>query len=71
MSFHAILALTRPTDTNTKKARIAEEIVTTAEVVFAKGMSIPEDKEELEEEQEIWTAQWDHRLVRAGTLRFN
>ena len=71
MSFHAILALTRPTDANTKKARIVEEIVTTAEVVFAKGMSIPEDKEELEEEQEIWTAQWDHRLVRAGTLWFN
>ena len=50
MSFHAILALTRPTDADTKKARIAEEIVTTAEAVFAKGMSIPEDKEELEEE---------------------
>ena len=56
MSFHTILALTHPTDANTKKARIAEEIVTAAEVVFTKGMSIPEDKEELEEEQEMWTA---------------
>ena len=33
-----------------------EEIITAAEVVFAEGMSIPEDKEELEEEQEMWTA---------------
>ena len=56
MSFHAILTLTRPTDTNTKKARITEEIVTVAEVVFTKGMLIPKDKEELEEEQEMWTA---------------
>ena len=46
MSFHAILALTRPTDANAKKARIAEEIVTAAEAVFAEGMLIPEDKEE-------------------------
>ena len=56
MSFHAILALTHPTDANAKKVRIVEEIVTTAEAVFAEGMSIPEDKEELEEEQEMWTA---------------
>ena len=55
MSFHAILALTRPTDANAKKARIVEEIVTAAEVVFTEGMLIPEDKEELEEEQEMWT----------------
>ena len=71
MSFHAILALTRPTDADAKKARIAEEIVTVAEVVFAEGMSIPEDKEELEVEQEMWTARWDHRLVRGGALRIN
>ena len=71
MSFHAILALTRPTDANAKKARIMEEIVTAAEAVFAEGMSIPEDKEELEEEQEMWTARWDRRLVRGGTLRIN
>ena len=57
MSFHAILTLTRPTDSNTKKARITEEIITAAEAVFAKGMSIPEDKEELEQEQEMWMAQ--------------
>ena len=63
MSFHTILALTHPTDTNTKKARILEEIVITAEVVFAEGMLILEDKEELEQEQEMWMAQWDHRLV--------
>ena len=44
MSFHAILALTHPTDADAKKARITEEIVTAAEVVFAEGMSIPEDK---------------------------
>ena len=56
MSFHAILALTHPTDANAKKARIMEEIVTMAEAVFAEGMLIPEDKEELEEEQEMWTA---------------
>ena len=55
MLFHAILALTHSTDANGKKARIAEEIVTVAEAVFAKGMVIPEDKEELEEEQEMWT----------------
>ena len=71
MSFHAILALTRPTDADAKKARITEEIVTTAEVVFAEGMLIPEDKEELEEEQEMWTAQWDRRLVRGGALWIN
>ena len=71
MSFHAILALTHPTDADAKKARIVEEIVTVAEAVFAEGMSIPEDKEELEEEQEMWTAQWDHRLVCGGALRIN
>ena len=71
MSFHAILALTRPTDANTKKARIVEEIITAAEAVFTKGMVIPEDKEELEEEQEMWTAQWERRLVRAGALQIN
>ena len=71
MSFHTILALTRPTDADAKKARITEEIVTAAEAVFAEGMSIPEDKEELEEEQEMWTAQWDRRLVRGGALRIN
>ena len=71
MSFHAILTLTCPTDTNTKKARITEEIVTVAEAVFTKGMSIPEDKEELEEEQEMWTAQWDHQLVCSGALQIN
>ena len=71
MSFHAILALTRPTDADTKKARIVEEIITTAEAVFAKGMSIPEDKEELEEEQEMWTVQWDRRLVHGGALQIN
>ena len=56
MWFHAILTLTHPSDTDTKKARIMEEIITAAEVVFAEGMSIPEDKEELEQEQEMWTA---------------
>ena len=71
MSFHAILTLTHSTDADAKKARITEEIVTVAEVVFAKGMVIPEDKEELEEEQEMWTAQWEHRLVCAGALRIN
>ena len=71
MSFHAILALTRPTDADAKKARIAEEIVTVAEAVFAEGMSIPEDKDELEEEQEMWTARWDRRLVCAGALQIN
>ena len=71
MLFHAILALTRPTDANTKKARIVEEIVTAAEAVFTKGMLIPEDKEELEEEQEMWTAQWECRLVCAGALQIN
>ena len=71
MSFHTILALTRPTDADAKKARIVEEIITVAEVVFTEGMLIPEDKEELEEEQEMWTAQWDCRLVRAGALWIN
>ena len=71
MSFHAILALTCPTDADTKEARIAEEIVTMAEAVFAKGMSVPEDKEELEEEQEMWAAWWDRRLVCAGALWIN
>ena len=71
MSFHAILALTRPTDTETKKARIVEEIVTMAEAVFTKGMLIQEDKEELEEEQEMWTARWDCRLIHGGALRIN
>ena len=71
MSFHAILALTHPTDTNAKKARIAEEIVTTAEAVFAKGMLIPKDKEELEEEQVMWSTQWDCRLVHGGALQMN
>ena len=71
MSFHTILALTCPTDADAKKTRIAEEIVTTAEAVFAKGMLIPKDKEELEEEQEMWTAQWDCRLVRGGALWIN
>ena len=51
--------------------RITEEIVTTAEAVFAEGMLIPEDKEELEEEQEMWTVRWDHRLVCAGALWIN
>ena len=71
MSFHAILALTRPTDADAKKARIAEEIVTVAEAVFAEGMVIPEDKEELEEEQEMWTVWWERRLVYAGALWIN
>ena len=71
MSFHAILALTRPTDADAKKARIAEEIITMAEAVFTEGMSIPEDKEELEEEQEMWTARWDRTLVRGGALQIN
>ena len=71
MSFQAILALTRPTDADTKKARIVEEIVTAAKVVFTEGVSIPEDKEELEEEQEMWTAWWDRRLVCAGALQIN
>ena len=56
MSFHAILVLTPPTDADAKKAKITEEIVTMAEAVFAKGILIPEDKEELEEKQEMWTA---------------
>ena len=33
MSFHTILTLTHPTDTDAKKARIAEEIVTAAKVL--------------------------------------
>ena len=70
MSFHAILTLTRPTDADAKKARIAEEIITVAEAVFTKGMVISEDKEELEE-QEMWTVWWEHRLVRAGALWIN
>ena len=56
MSYHTILILTHPTDTNAKKARIMEEIITKAEVVFTEGISIPEDKEELEQEQEMWMA---------------
>ena len=71
MLFHTILTLTRPTDADAKKVRIAEEIVTVAEAVFTEGMLIPEDKEELEEEQEMWTAHWDHRLVRGGALQIN
>ena len=34
-------------------------------------MSIPEDKEELEEEQEMWTVWWECKLVHAGALRIN
>ena len=71
MSFHAILTLTHTTDTDAKKARIMEEVITTAEAAFTKGMSIPEDKEELEEEQEMWTTRWDRRLVCAGALWIN
>ena len=71
MSFHTNLTLTHPTDADSKKARIAEESVTAAEVVFTKGMLIPEDKEELEEEQEMWTAQWDCRLVCGSALQIN
>ena len=71
MSFHAILALTCPTDADAKKARITEEIVTAAEAVFAEGMLIPEDKEELEEEQEMWTVRWDRRLVCGGAPQIN
>ena len=71
MLFHAILALTRSTDADAKKARIMEEIVTMAEAVFAEGMAIPEDKEELEEEQEMWTVRWECRLVRADALWIN
>ena len=71
MLFHAILALTCPTDSNAKKARIVEEIITTAEVVFAEGMMIPEDKQEVEEEQEMWTVQWECRLVCAGALQIS
>ena len=69
MSFHTILALTHPTDADAKKARIVEEIVTMVEAVFTEEMSIPEDKEELEEEQEMCTAWWEHRLVCAGALQ--
>ena len=71
MLFHTILTLTHPTDTDAKKARIVEEIVTVAKVVFTKGMLILEDKEELEQEQEMWTARWDHRLVCGGALWIN
>ena len=70
MSFHAILALTFPTDADAKKAKIVEEIVTMAEVVFTEGMLIPEDKEELEQEQEMWMVRWDCRLV-CGALWIN
>ena len=68
---NTILALTHPTDADAKKARTVEEIITAAEVVFAEGMSIPEDKEELEEEQEMWTVRWDCRLVHGGALWIN
>ena len=71
MLFHTILTLTRPTDTDAKKARIMEEIVTMAKAVFAKEMLIPADKEELEQEQEMWMAWWDHRLVCGGALQIN
>ena len=71
MLYHTILTLTHPTHANAKKARIMEEIVTVAEAVFTEGMSIPEDKGEFEQEQEMWTVQWDHRLVRGGALWIN
>ena len=63
MSYHAILNLTCPTDADAKKAKITEEIITTAEAVYAEGMSIPKDEQEQEQEQEIWTVQWDMCLV--------
>ena len=63
MLYHAILNLTHPANANAKKAKIAEEIAMAAKAVFARGMAIPDDKEKLEQEQEMWTRKWDRCLV--------
>lgn len=34
-------------------------------------MAIPEDKEKLEAEKEMWTSQWDMRLVRGDAIRID
>lgn len=54
MSFHAILALTRTTEANAKKAQIAKDLETAAEAVFAECMAMPDDNEDLEEKKTMW-----------------
>ena len=40
-----------------------KSLETAAEVVYAKGMVIPDDNEDLEEEKLMWMTWWEDTLV--------
>ena len=55
MSLQSILDLTHPTKSDTLKIQVANPLETMAKVVYAKGMAIPDNNEDLEEEKVMWT----------------
>ena len=48
---------------------MTKALETAAEAVYAEGMTVPDDKDDLEEEKETWVTRWENALVRAGAIR--
>ena len=69
MSLQSILDLTHPTKSDALKTQVAKSLKTMAEAVYAEGMVILDDNEDLEEEKVMWTMQWEHALVHGCTIQ--
>lgn len=69
MSFQSILSLTCPTEADTLKAQVMKSLETVTKVVYAEGMVIPDDSDELEEEMMMWVTQWECILVYGGIIQ--
>ena len=54
MSLQSILALARPTGADALKVQVTKSLETAAEAVYAEGMTIPDDSDDLEEEKTMW-----------------
>ena len=69
MSLQSILALARPTGADALKVQVTKSLETAAEAVYAEGMTIPDDSDDLEEEKTMWVTRWERVLVCGGVIR--
>ena len=63
-----ILSLSQPAAINEAQTAAAANLKAASEKVFALAKSVPDDKEELVEEQEQWLGEWDPALVSTTTI---
>ena len=63
-----ILSLSQPAAINEAQTAAAANLKAASEKVFALAKSVPDDKEELVEEQEQWLGEWDPALVSTRTI---